>query len=149
VPLLVLGVVLFGLGIGNATSLPPLIAQTEFRPADVARCISLITAASQASYAFAPAAFGALREALAPVAARADGVALVFAVAALLKALAAAVYLLGRERAGGGNNFQLAIWFRRSRTRRDLRHVEPRLLADIGLTPEQRAAESSKTFWCR
>jgi len=32
-PLLVLGVVLFGAGIGNATSLPPLIAQVEF-PAD-------------------------------------------------------------------------------------------------------------------
>jgi MFS family permease len=109
VSLLVLGVVLFGLGIGNATSLPPLIAQAEFPPADVARCISLITAASQASYAFAPAAFGALREALPPVAATADRLALVFAVATLLKILAAAVYLLGRERTGGGNKSELAI----------------------------------------
>src|ERR1700681_819365 len=30
IPLLVLGVILFGIGIGNATSLPPLIAQAEF-----------------------------------------------------------------------------------------------------------------------
>jgi MFS family permease len=104
VPLLVLGVVLFGLGIGNATSLPPLIAQAEFRPADVARCISLITAVSQASYAFAPAAFGVLREALLPVAFTRDRVALVFAVAALIKVLAAAVYILGRERAGSGGS---------------------------------------------
>jgi mannose/fructose/N-acetylgalactosamine-specific phosphotransferase system component IIC len=29
-PLLLLGVVLFGAGIGNTTSLPPLIAQVEF-----------------------------------------------------------------------------------------------------------------------
>jgi uncharacterized protein YjiS (DUF1127 family) len=147
VPLLMLGVVLFGLGIGNATSLPPLIAQAEFRPADVARCVSLITAASQASYAFAPAAFGALREALPPVASSAGRVALVFAVAALLKILAAAIYLVGRERTGGGSNSQLAIWVRRSRTRRDLGHIEPRLLADIGLTLDQRFAESSKPFW--
>src|SRR5690606_23589891 len=32
---LFLGIALFGLGIGNATSLPPLIAQQEFSPAEV------------------------------------------------------------------------------------------------------------------
>ena len=31
---MLLGVVFFGLGLGNATSLPPLIAQQEFAPAD-------------------------------------------------------------------------------------------------------------------
>ena len=61
VPLLLLGIVLFGLGLGNATSLPPLIAQTDFAPADTARAVALVTACSQAAYAFAPFAFGALR----------------------------------------------------------------------------------------
>ncbi|HEY8611918.1 MAG TPA: MFS transporter [Roseomonas sp.] len=60
--LMLAGIALFGLGIGNATSLPPLIAQAEFAPADTARVVALITATSQASYAFAPAAFGLLRE---------------------------------------------------------------------------------------
>jgi len=62
VPLLLLGVLLFGAGIGNATSLPPLIAQAEFAGADVGRVVSLIVATSQATYAFAPAAFGLIRE---------------------------------------------------------------------------------------
>jgi hypothetical protein len=57
-------VVLFGLGLGNATSLPPLIAQQDFAPAETARVVALVTACSQAAYAFAPAAFGALREVL-------------------------------------------------------------------------------------
>lgn len=61
VPLLMLGVLLFGLGIGNATSLPPLIAQVEFVRDDVQRVVPLIVAIGQASYAFAPAAFGAVR----------------------------------------------------------------------------------------
>lgn len=56
-----LGVLLFGAGIGNATSLPPLIAQTEFAREDAARVVPLIVAVSQGAYAFAPAVFGALR----------------------------------------------------------------------------------------
>lgn len=55
---LVAGVLLFGSGIGNATSLPPLIAQAEFAPADVSRAVPLIVAFSQGAYAFAPALFG-------------------------------------------------------------------------------------------
>ena len=62
VPLLLIGVLLFGIGIGNATSLPPLIAQAEFAGADVGRVVSLIVATSQATYALAPAAFGLIRE---------------------------------------------------------------------------------------
>lgn len=58
--LIVPGVVLFGLGIGNATSLPPLIAQAEFArdmvPRVVARCVAL----SQGLYAFAPAVLALL-----------------------------------------------------------------------------------------
>jgi hypothetical protein len=55
--LLVLGVVLFGLGIGNATSLPPLIAQMEFAKDDVPRVVARSVALGQALYAFAPAVF--------------------------------------------------------------------------------------------
>lgn len=62
VPLLLAGVLLFGAGIGNATSLPPLIAQAEFTREDAARVVPLIVAASQATYAFAPATFGLLRD---------------------------------------------------------------------------------------
>ena len=65
IPLLLVGVALFGAGIGNATSMPPLIAQVEFAREDVQRVVSQIVAFAQASYAFAPAAFGAIR-ALAP-----------------------------------------------------------------------------------
>ena len=58
--LILLGIVLFGSGIGNATSLPPLIAQVEFAKDDVSRVIALIVGTAQAAYAFAPAAFGVL-----------------------------------------------------------------------------------------
>ena len=61
VPLLLLGVVLFGAGFGNATSLPPLIAQVEFVRDDVLRAVALIVAVGQGFYAFAPAAFGLVR----------------------------------------------------------------------------------------
>jgi MFS family permease len=88
--LMLLGAVLFGLGVGNATSLPPLIAQQDFRPAETARAVALVTAASQASYAFAPAAFGLVRE-------WAPGGAL-FLLAGGAQLLAAAVFLAGRQR---------------------------------------------------
>lgn len=58
--LILLAVALFGSGIGNATSLPPLIAQTEFAGQDVARVVGLIVAIAQGTYAFAPALFGLL-----------------------------------------------------------------------------------------
>jgi len=60
VTLLVLGVVFFGLGIGNATSLPPLIAQTDFAPVDVPRVVARSVALSQALYAFAPTVLAGL-----------------------------------------------------------------------------------------
>ncbi len=88
--LLLLGVVLFGLGIGNATSLPPLVAQTEFSKEIVARVVALIVAISQAAYAFAPAVFGLVRE-IAPEAA-------VYALAALVQVAAVAAYVAGRRR---------------------------------------------------
>jgi hypothetical protein len=62
VPLLVAGVILFGAGFGNATSLPPLIAQVEFVEDDVPRAAALIIAVAQTGYAFAPVFFGLIRE---------------------------------------------------------------------------------------
>ena len=99
VPLLLLGVVLFGIGFGNSTSLPPLIAQVEFVRDDVMRVVALIVGISQGAYAFAPAAFGLIRE-LAPHAAdAAPGAApLLFAAAALVQGLAMCAFLVGRGR---------------------------------------------------
>ena len=96
VPLLLGGCVLFGLGIGNLTSLPPLIAQTEFRRTDVGRVVALVTAANQAVFAFAPAASGVLRDVSGWVGAP-------IALAALVQLAAAAAVLAGRTpRLDGG-----------------------------------------------
>ncbi|TBR28975.1 MAG: MFS transporter, partial [Reyranella sp.] len=91
VVLLVAGVLLFGAGIGNTTSLPPLIAQVEFSKADAQRVVPLIVAIGQGTYAFAPAAFGWLRT-LSP----AEGMP-VFVAAALIQAAAIALFLVGRK----------------------------------------------------
>ena len=97
VKLLLLGVMLFGLGLGNATSLPPLIAQQDFSPADTGRAVALVTACSQACYAFAPAIFGALRDLGATAEAlRDNGASLLFATAALVQLAAAGAILLVR-----------------------------------------------------
>jgi hypothetical protein len=91
VPLLLLGCVLFGLGIGNLTSVPPLIAQMEFERADVGRVVALVTAVNQAVFAFAPAVLGLIRDTVswggAPI-----------ALAALVQVMAFAVVLTGRSR---------------------------------------------------
>ena len=92
--LLLIGIALFGFGIGNATSLPPLIAQVEFPKEDAARVVALIVAVSQAGYAFAPAVFGALRELPLPVA---DAGTAVFAAAALFQSAAIVAFLAGRH----------------------------------------------------
>lgn len=86
------GVVLFGSGIGNATSLPPLIAQTEFAREDAMRVVPLIVALSQGAYAFAPALFGLLRAVL-----DATGQSMVgfLATAALLQAAAIVCFAAG------------------------------------------------------
>lgn len=62
VSVLLLGCILFGLGVGNLISLPPLIAQKEFENGDVGTAVALITAINQATFAFAPAIFGILRD---------------------------------------------------------------------------------------
>jgi len=98
VPQLILGVLLFGAGMGNATSLPPLIAQVEFAQPDVPRVVALIIAISQGAYAFAPASFGLLLQLSPPgangIAGAAPGF---FAAVALLQVLAIGALLAGRR----------------------------------------------------
>jgi len=89
IPLLLVGVLLFGIGIGNVTSMPPLIAQVEFVKDDVPRVVALVVAIGQATYAFAPAAFGLVRE-------LSNGT-YVFAAAALIYLLAIGALLVGRQ----------------------------------------------------
>jgi MFS family permease len=88
---LLLGCVLFGLGIGNLVSLPPLIAQSEFAQADVPRVVALVIAVNQAVFAFAPVIFGLLRE-------TSGGYAVPFVVAAVIQVIAGIVMILGRPR---------------------------------------------------
>jgi predicted MFS family arabinose efflux permease len=87
---LTLGCVLFGLGIGNLTSLPPLIVQKEFDREDVATAVALIIAINQGVFAFAPAIIGAMRDTTADY-------QLPFALIALIQLLAAVIILLGRR----------------------------------------------------
>jgi len=84
------GCMLFGLGVGNLTSLPPLIAQREFRPADVGTVVALVTAINQAIFAFAPALLGALRDFT-------GNYAVAFLTAAAAQVVAAGVIAYGRR----------------------------------------------------
>ena len=99
IPLLLLGVVLFGAGIGNTTSLPPMIAQAEFSKEDVSRVVPLIVATGQATYAFAPAVFGFIRDFAPPWGLATPGAApWLFLAAAFIQALAIAAFFIGRPR---------------------------------------------------
>ncbi|HKU94680.1 MAG TPA: DUF1127 domain-containing protein [Vineibacter sp.] len=51
--------------------------------------------------------------------------------------------------AGGSGWLQsvVPLWRHRSRTRRALRDLDDRALADVGITRVQRAAECRKWFW--
>ncbi len=88
-PLLSLGCLLFGLGIGNLTSLPPLIVQKEFNRQDVVTVVALIVAINQAVFAFAPAVVGALRD-------MSTTYTVPFALIAAVQTVALVVVLLGR-----------------------------------------------------
>jgi MFS family permease len=98
--LIIAGVLLFGFGIGNATSMPPLIAQVEFAREDNARVVALIVALAQAVYAFAPAFFGLVRElSRQPGGAVSAEAVPVFGAGIVIVALAIAALLAGRSRA--------------------------------------------------
>jgi len=87
---LALGCIVFGLGMGNLTSLPPLIAQKEFSREDVVAVVALIVAINQAVFAFAPAIVGAFRDAT-------SGYGLPFGIVACLQLVAAMLVLVGRK----------------------------------------------------
>jgi MFS family permease len=95
-PVLLAGCVLFGLGVGNLVSLPPLIIQREFAAGDVGRAVALVIAVNQATFAFAPAVLGALRDV-------GGSYTLPFLTAAAIQLLAA-IIVVGRPTAatGGG-----------------------------------------------
>jgi lipid-A-disaccharide synthase-like uncharacterized protein len=100
--LIVLAVALFGSGIGNATSLPPLIAQSEFASADVQRVVALIVAMAQATYAFAPVLFGALLVATGGAAPRiGQGTTGLLLAVLIVQGLCMASFLLGGRRHEG------------------------------------------------
>ena len=84
------GCILFGLGVGNLVSLPPLIAQREFHPADVGTVVALVTAINQSVFAFAPAILGGLRDSTGSYGAS-------FLAAAAVQTVAAAVVAWGRR----------------------------------------------------
>jgi len=90
-PALICGCILFGLGVGNLTSLPPLIAQKEFPAAEVGRVVALLTAINQAAFAFAPVVLGALRD-------LDGGYALPFGATACVQVAAALVVIANRIR---------------------------------------------------
>lgn len=85
------GMILFGLGIGNATSLPPLIAQSEFPRQHIHRVVTLIVATAQGCYAFAPVVFGGVRS----VVHGAQGELVILALAGGIQGLAMVVLFVG------------------------------------------------------
>ena len=98
VPLLFLGIMLFGVGIGNTNSIPPLIAQAEFNKEEVSRVVPLIVAISQGTYAFAPAAFGFIRALTPPWPSISAGAApWIFIAAALIQTIGVVAFLMGRR----------------------------------------------------
>ena len=83
---LYLGCLLFGVGVGNATSLPGLIVQQEFPKHHFARIVSLIVAINQFSFAFGPILLAQLQHA--------EGTYTVALLVCLVMEIAAAIVVL-------------------------------------------------------
>src|SRR5262249_14728782 len=97
IPLLWLGIALFGIGFGHSTSLPPLISQVEFLDEGVPPVVALLLAISEGAYAFAPATFGVIRSFTLDAEGATSGAAPhLFAAAALAQGLAIAAFAAGR-----------------------------------------------------
>ena len=88
-PALVSGCVLFGLGVGNLVSLPPLIMQKEFAAGDVSKAVALTVAINQAVFAFAPAVLGTVHDI-------ASGYVWSFGLAATIQFASAGIILIRR-----------------------------------------------------
>lgn len=86
--LLALGCIIFGLTGGNHLTLPPLIAQDEFKPADVTTVVALAVAISQGAMAFGPSVFGMLHDTTASY-------VVPFALAAVAQVVAGIILLAG------------------------------------------------------
>ena len=95
--LVVAAMLLFGFGVGNANLLPPLIAQVEFSQRDTLRVVALISAISQAVYAFAPAMFGLVRALALPGGVFTSEAAAIGAAAVLIQGLAVCAFFIGRS----------------------------------------------------
>jgi predicted MFS family arabinose efflux permease len=91
---LVTGCALFGLGLGNLISLPPLLAQKEFARGDVDTVVALVTAVNQAVFSLAPVILGVLRDV-------SSGYTLAFAIAMFAQLSAAMLVVRGGARAAG------------------------------------------------
>lgn len=87
---ILLGCVLFGLGLGNLVSLPALVVQAEFERAQTGRVISLVNGLTQGATSVGPAVFGALYD-------FGGGTPTVLAAAVALQLASAAIVLLGRK----------------------------------------------------
>jgi MFS family permease len=96
--LLVLGVVLFGLGVGNASSVPPVIANLEFAGRDAVRAVASIVAISQGAYAIAPTVFGLFRQFWSDQT--------VFVTAIVIQLAAIFAYLLGHRSRAAAKHFR-------------------------------------------
>jgi MFS family permease len=87
--LLYLACVMFGLGVGNTTSLPSVIVQAEFPKAAFGQVVSTIIAINQFTYSFGPGLLGWLRDGFGSYEAA-------FAGCLVLQLVAVAILLFGR-----------------------------------------------------
>ena len=85
------GCALFGLGVGNLTTLPGLILAVEWPRERFAALVGLVVGINQFTFAFGPALVGLLRD-------HAGSYAVALAACALLQAAAAALVMLGPQR---------------------------------------------------
>ena len=89
--LLYVACMMFGLGVGNTTSLPSVIVQAEFPKAAFGQVVSTIIAINQFTYSFGPGLLGWLRDGLGSYEAA-------FAACLMLQLAAAAIVLFGGVR---------------------------------------------------
>jgi hypothetical protein len=91
--LLYVACAMFGLGVGNTTSLPSVIVQAEFPKAAFGQVVSTIIAINQFTYSFGPGLLGWLRDGFGSYDAA-------FAGCLMLQLAAVAILLFGGSRRG-------------------------------------------------
>jgi MFS family permease len=98
-PMLYLGCILFGLGLGNLISLPGLIVQQEFPEQHFSRIVGLIVAVNQFTFAFGPGLLGFLHQAKGDYSSALVACFVVETVAAVIVICPRIGHLVGRTRA--------------------------------------------------